>query len=729
MKKTMQSMKQFLRSCTIAMLLFAAWLLAFVSDSARAGAGASTNVGLQMPQTSQNLDVSKLPFFTLATLNTTTSSLSTIPWRYFAGDEPSNHELFASADFQDSAWKVVGASVFILDSLKEQDWKNIGWFRTRFRTDSAAYTQLVGLDLGHRGASEIYVDGTLLGNFGTPAATRANEQTMRPFGDHALLYFMLRPTPNDVHTIAVRYSDTWTWERYRRWIASRNVVGFNMDFATARLLKENFRSQDSWYTFMLLIVGGMAALCFLHINLLIFTRWRAHLLYSLFTGSIAWHFAVRVAEKWFEYHVELLTWLLFFNQYILIFGFIACLGFFYAMFSTKRPIGIWLVGFSPIPLFWGSAVIPFLQTGNRAFLLFMAIIFADIMRIVIRAILRKQAGAWLLGFGGFCFAMCLGLAILAENTYITLPFNGSILVVISFFSIPLAMSIFMSRKIAATNNELAGKLVEVQTLTDVAITREVERKVLQADNDRKTQELEDARKLQLSMLPQTMPSVQGLDIAMFMQTATEVGGDYYDYFIAPGGMLTIAIGDATGHGVKAGTMVAATKSLLAVIAQDETISGSANVLKPSSPILKRMNLRSMFMALAVARIKPSLQGMRVLLSNAGMPSALVFRAQENRIEEVLLKSMPLGTMANFPYEDREIELLRGDALILMSDGFPERFNAQDEVLGYDIAKEACASVAGMSAQEIITHCIQHAETWASGAPLNDDMTFVVVRVV
>jgi serine phosphatase RsbU (regulator of sigma subunit) len=380
-------------------------------------------------------------------------------------------------------------------------------------------------------------------------------------------------------------------------------------------------------------------------------------------------------------------------------------------------------------------MIPFLREGNRSFLLFMGIIFFDIMRIVIRAIIRKQKGAWLLGAGGLSFAVLLGAQILSENNVISLPLEkmGGILVVGSFFSIPLAMSVFLSQKIASTNEELAQKLIEVQELTDKAIAKEVERKVLQADNERKTAELEDARKLQLSMLPQTMPKVQGLDIAMFMQTASEVGGDYYDYFTGSDGTLTIAIGDATGHGVKAGTMVAATKSLLAAMVQvqdEKTIGSASDVLKPTSPILKRMNLRSMFMALMVARIKTDAEGVKVLIANAGMPSALVYRAANGGlVEEILMKSMPLGTMANFPYEERHLTLQRGDALILMSDGFPERFNNDDEVLGYDVAQAACIHVGGMTAHEIIGHCVKKAEEWADGALLNDDMTFVVVRVV
>ena len=679
-----------------------------------------------LPQSTGSLP----PLFTVQMLTSSSATLSDLSWRYYAGDNRGT--AWVQPDFADSTWKVVKGTGWNMKELTEKDWNGQGFFRFRFRIDSAAYLEELCLSIAHRGASEVYVDGKRIASFGTPAATRQAEQTMRPYGEHSVMRFRLAKTTNDEHVIAIRYSDSWAWERFRRFFASRNFVGFDLNLATASKLNKELRGEEMWTALMMLIVGGMAILCLLHVNLLIFTGGREHLLYSLFTGGVAWNFGTRVLEKWLEYHVELLTWMLAFNQYVLVTAFIACVGFFYATFSTKRPIGIWLVGFSPAVVFWGGSMIPFLREGNRSFLLFMGIIFFDIMRIVIRAIIRKQKGAWLLGAGGLSFALLLGAQILAENNVISLPLEkmGGILVVGSFFSIPLAMSVFLSQKIASTNEELAQKLIEVQDLTDKAIAKEVEQKMLQADNDRKTAELEDARKLQLSMLPQTMPVVQGLDIAMFMQTATEVGGDYYDYFTGADGLLTIAIGDATGHGVKAGTMVAATKSLLAAMVQDATIFGSADVLKPTSPILKRMNLRSMFMALMVARIKTEPDGVKVLIANAGMPSALVYRAANGGlVEEILMKSMPLGTMANFPYQERHITLLRGDALILMSDGFPERFNNDDEILGYDVAQAACASVSGMTAHEIIRHCVRKAEEWAEGAPLNDDMTFVVVRVV
>jgi serine phosphatase RsbU (regulator of sigma subunit) len=73
------------------------------------------------------------------------------------------------------------------------------------------------------------------------------------------------------------------------------------------------------------------------------------------------------------------------------------------------------------------------------------------------------------------------------------------------------------------------------------------------------------------MLPKQLPQLPHLDIAVYMRTATEVGGDYYDFHIGMDGTLTVVLGDATGHGMKAGTMVTTTKSLFNVLAPNPNI--------------------------------------------------------------------------------------------------------------------------------------------------------------
>jgi len=244
---------------------------------------------------------------------------------------------------------------------------------------------------------------------------------------------------------------------------------------------------------------------------------------------------------------------------------------------------------------------------------------------------------------------------------------------------------------------------------------------LQSENLRQTQELDAARELQLSMLPETMPEHPTVELAAFMETATEVGGDYYDFDLADDGTLTLAIGDATGHGTKAGTMVTAAKCLFMHCARDPDL---AAVLNESSRTLKRMGLPKLYMALALVR----LQGHTLELAGAGMPPALVYRAATRQVETIPLKGMPLGGPGAVPYQKTCVLLSAGDTVMLMSDGFPELFSDSREMLGYERAASVFAEVAHRSPEEIIVHLRETCDGWSNGRSLDDDVTFVVMKM-
>jgi phosphoserine phosphatase RsbU/P len=98
------------------------------------------------------------------------------------------------------------------------------------------------------------------------------------------------------------------------------------------------------------------------------------------------------------------------------------------------------------------------------------------------------------------------------------------------------------------------------------------------------------------------------------------------------------------------------------------------------------------------------------------------------VEEVAVRGMPLGSVANYPYKQQELAVASGDVVVLMSDGLPERFNADNEMLDYTSTKRAFASAAGQSPQAIIDHFVDTGEAWAGGRPQDDDVTFVVLKV-
>ena len=255
-----------------------------------------------------------------------------------------------------------------------------------------------------------------------------------------------------------------------------------------------------------------------------------------------------------------------------------------------------------------------------------------------------------------------------------------------------------------------------------ARAKEAEAKLLIAENERRSHELEGARKLQLSMLPQNLPKVPHLDITAYMKTATEVGGDYYDFKLSDDGTLTIAIGDAAGHGAKAGIFVTGVKILFEVLGSNPDI---LDIFQKMTRALKRINSGGeMFMAMTLLKIK----GYKMKLAAAGMPYTLIWRAKEGKVEEIEAKGIPLGSFDNFPYQEYEIQLHPGDTIVLMSDGFPERLNDEKEMLDYPTVPRLVEEWGRKSTCDIIKHLLKAGDEWANGRPLDDDMTFVTMKV-
>ncbi|MFB3131123.1 MAG: PP2C family protein-serine/threonine phosphatase [Rhodothermales bacterium] len=184
--------------------------------------------------------------------------------------------------------------------------------------------------------------------------------------------------------------------------------------------------------------------------------------------------------------------------------------------------------------------------------------------------------------------------------------------------------------------------------------------------------------------------------------------------------MTIAIGDATGHGAKAGMMVAATKSLFKAIGHRPDLLG---LVRRFTQTLKSLNLPGLYMHMTLARYKDG----QFNLIAAGMPPALVYRAASGTVEEVVLKGPPLGSFPDFPYQQCTLSLAPGDTVLLMSDGFLELLNRQGEMLEAPRVHALFEEVAGEPPDAVIAHLRQAGNAWANNRPLNDDVTFVVLQ--
>jgi serine phosphatase RsbU (regulator of sigma subunit) len=250
---------------------------------------------------------------------------------------------------------------------------------------------------------------------------------------------------------------------------------------------------------------------------------------------------------------------------------------------------------------------------------------------------------------------------------------------------------------------------------------------LNLENQRKSDELEQARKIQLSMLPAAPPKRANLDIAACQVTASEVGGDYYDFFSLADDGLRVAIGDATGHGVASGLMVSMTKASL--LGSSEM--GLVNLLDKINITLNEIDLGTQLnMALMLLELH-QMEGGQVFVraSGGGMPPIYVLR-RGGETEEILISGLPLGVLDEAKYRLLEFTLLPGESLLLASDGLPERFNANREFLGFDRLTAALDQIDRneISAGDVLKQVFAVSDAWAQGYPPHDDITLVIIKV-
>ena len=239
------------------------------------------------------------------------------------------------------------------------------------------------------------------------------------------------------------------------------------------------------------------------------------------------------------------------------------------------------------------------------------------------------------------------------------------------------------------------------------------------EGERKSKELEEAKELQTSLLPKVLPAVKGFDISAYLKPATEIGGDYYDFFYKKGEYFYAICGDATGHGVISGIMVSVTKAGLNGIPMGEpsTILGKLN------RIVKRVNFGRLRMSLSVAKFDKK----SVELSSAAMPPTYFFSSKTKKLEEVLVPNLPLGGIETEIFDGFKKEFDTGDVMVMISDGLPELPNPTNEILDYEKVYSCIKENAEKSAIEIKDALVDLSDDWAKGVMNPDDITIVVIK--
>ena len=233
-------------------------------------------------------------------------------------------------------------------------------------------------------------------------------------------------------------------------------------------------------------------------------------------------------------------------------------------------------------------------------------------------------------------------------------------------------------------------------------------------------ELEVARELQEDLLPHDVPPIPGYDFAHSYRTANEVGGDYYDLTPLPDGRVALLVGDASGHGMAAGLVMAIANATLKTALDLDP--GPERVIRLLNRTLCRTGTNRTFMSVFYALLDPRTGEMEYVC--AGHPFPLLRRA-DGTIEELGCGGLPLGMREPLEVCSERAVIHPGDLLVLYTDGLAEALDTSgSEAFGYP--RIAALTRDGGSPNTVHERILRAFDRHVGDEPIRDDLTVLIV---
>ena len=249
-----------------------------------------------------------------------------------------------------------------------------------------------------------------------------------------------------------------------------------------------------------------------------------------------------------------------------------------------------------------------------------------------------------------------------------------------------------------------------------------------AQRERMGREIEIAREVQERLFPQTVPQVQGIDLAGHCRPAQGVGGDYYDFISLANGRLGIAIGDVSGKGISASLLMASLRASLRGMTMTST-DDLAGMLRNVNSLVFEASQSNRYATFFYSEYDPATRMLTYV--NAGHNAPLVLRGRE--VIHLEATGTVIGLLEDATYDQAALKMEPGDVVILFTDGISEAMTHAEEEWGEErmvaaveglLEDDACSWSAGQLMDCIFTE----ADLFTAGAPQHDDMTVVVCRI-
>jgi hypothetical protein len=250
-----------------------------------------------------------------------------------------------------------------------------------------------------------------------------------------------------------------------------------------------------------------------------------------------------------------------------------------------------------------------------------------------------------------------------------------------------------------------------------------ERRLHAREQIRMRDELQYARELQLSMLPECDPKLDWLELCALSVPATEVGGDYYDYFVEDD-RVALVCGDVAGHGMASGLVLASLRSGFTLLR--DSLHDPAAVLRRLHDLVAQTSRRRMFVTVSVVLVDR--KRMIATIASAGHPP-VIFRRHDGVVETIDLYAPPLGVKLPVSIPQRTLNVTPGDMFVLHSDGIYETRSRSGDDYGLDRLTDVVRAEGGGSAEGLRDAILRDVARFRGSTEAADDVTIVVARVV
>jgi sigma-B regulation protein RsbU (phosphoserine phosphatase) len=249
-------------------------------------------------------------------------------------------------------------------------------------------------------------------------------------------------------------------------------------------------------------------------------------------------------------------------------------------------------------------------------------------------------------------------------------------------------------------------------------------KSVTAEKERMLKELEIAKEIQQSFLPESAPVLPGFDLEGYNLPALEVGGDFYDFIPLDADHYGLVIADVSGKGVPAALFMALSRTLIRASAS--SIDDPASSIREANRYIFQDSKTSMFVTLFYTIL--GCKAKTLTFVNAGHNPPIHIQASSGQVMLLNAKGIALGVVDEITLESVKITLQSGDLVVLYTDGVTEATNEQDEEFGEERLIHCLETYKTRTSREIIDSIVQEVTAFAQNRPQFDDITIMVLKV-